>query len=447
MGPGSDRAGDPRAASRKPGPVAAGLVAWHGDLLARLDRLGWLRGLSDRVAAVLVPVRERHQDNLVVELLHGGRWIGHPLHPALSDLPIGLWTGVTVLDVLDRDPAPSRGMDAAGMLSAAGIVAAGATAVTGLADWTVSEDQDRRVGLFHGLINTVALGLQGASLGTRLAGHRSTARALGAASLTITAAAGYLGGHLVFTKGVMVNRVAWNAGPRRWTRALQDADLPDDSPTAVEAEGRQIMLYRQGRQPLRDRQRLRPRRRPAQPRHGHGPDRDVPAARGPLRAHRRLRRPRPGQPAPTGAPYPDPQRLDRGAWQPASTSATRKRKETAMTFVVVANLDDLEVGDTMLVEELREPVCLIRLDDEDVRAIHNTCTHQQQPLHEGSLQDDDTLVCASHASRYDLTTGEAVGVFACGPIPVYACKIEDDAILVDIDQQLNDAPIPRHNPR
>ena len=42
----------------------------------------------------------------------------------------------------------------------------------------------------------------------------------------------------------MVNRVAWATGPRRWTRALQDADLPDDSPTAVEAEGRQIMLYR-----------------------------------------------------------------------------------------------------------------------------------------------------------------------------------------------------------
>ena len=101
-----------------------------------------------------------------------------------------------------------------------------------------------------------------------------------------------------------------------------------------------------------------------------------------------------------------------------------------MAFVIVANLDDLDVGDTMLVDEFREPICLIRLDDDDVRAIHNTCTHQQQPLHEGTLQDDDTLVCAAHASRYDLTTGEAVGVFACGPIPVYACKIEDDAILV-----------------
>jgi nitrite reductase/ring-hydroxylating ferredoxin subunit/uncharacterized membrane protein len=247
---GSDRADDPAAAGQQPGPAngsrsaATALVDWHGDLMAWADRLGWLGTWSDRTAAVLVPIRERHQDNLLLELMHGGRWVGHPIHPALSDLPIGLWTSAMLLDVIDRDQAPRRGIDAAGMLSAAGIVAAGATAVTGITDWTVSEEQDRRVGLLHGILNTVALGLQGASLGTRLTGHRSTARALGAASLTVTAAAGYLGGHLVFTRGVMVNRVAWAVGPRRWTRALQDAELPDDTPTAVEAEDRQVMLYR-----------------------------------------------------------------------------------------------------------------------------------------------------------------------------------------------------------
>src|SRR3984893_15564287 len=250
MRTGSDQADDPPAAGQEAEPATGSpfatirLDAWHSDLVAWLDRPGWLRTLSDRLTAVLGPVRERHQDNLVLELLHGGRWVGHPLHPALSDLTIGLWTGVMVLDAMDRDPAPRRGIDAAGMLSAAGILAAGATALTGLSDWTVSNDQDRRVGLFHGLLNTVALGLQGASLGTRVAGHRGTARALGAASLAVTAAADYLGGHLVFTKGVMGSRVAWASGPRRWTRALQEADLPDDSPTAVEAEGRQVMLYR-----------------------------------------------------------------------------------------------------------------------------------------------------------------------------------------------------------
>ncbi len=227
-----------------PPPGATRLVTWHDDLVVWVDQLGWLRTVNDWLTAALGPFRERHQDNLALELLHGGRWVGHPLHPALSDLPIGLWTGATVLDAADRSPAPQHGLDAAGMLSAAGILAACVTALTGLGDWTVSNEQDRRVGLFHGLLNTAALGLQGASLGARMTGHRGTARALGTASLTVTAAAGYLGGHLVFTKGVMVNRVGWAIGPRRWVRALPEADLPDDSPTAVEAEGRQILLYR-----------------------------------------------------------------------------------------------------------------------------------------------------------------------------------------------------------
>ena len=252
MRTGSGPADDPPAAGQRaepatgPPPAAAWPVTWHSDLVTRLDRLDWLRALSDQLTAVLVPVRERHQDNPALEVLHGGRWVGHPLHPALSDLPIGLWTGVMVLDMVDRAPGPPRGIDAAGMLSAAGLLAAGATALTGISDWTVSDDQDRRIGLLHGLLNTVAVGLQGASLGTRLSGHRSAARALGGASLMVAAAAGYLGGHLVFTKGVMVSRVAWSSGPRRWTRAVQEADLPDDSPAAVEVEGRQVMLYRHG---------------------------------------------------------------------------------------------------------------------------------------------------------------------------------------------------------
>src|SRR5690349_6697361 len=232
MRTGSGQADDPPAVGQQAEPTvssplaATRLVAWHSDVAAWVDRLGWLRALSDRLTAVLGPVRERHQDNLAVELLHGGRWVGHPLHPALSDLPIGLWTGVMVLDAMDRDPAPRRGIDAAGKLSAVGLLAAGATALTGLNDWTVSNEQDRRVGLFHGLLNTAALGLQGASLGTRMAGHRGTARGLAAASLMVTAAAGYLGRHQLLTKRLMVSRVAWAAGPRRWGRAQPDGDRP-----------------------------------------------------------------------------------------------------------------------------------------------------------------------------------------------------------------------------
>jgi nitrite reductase/ring-hydroxylating ferredoxin subunit/uncharacterized membrane protein len=247
MQAGSGQPGDPPAAGPKANPATGApnrLVTWHGDLVAWLDELGWLRSLNDRLTAVLGPFRERHQDRLVLELLHGGRWAGHPLHPALSDLPIGLWTGAVVLDAVDHGAPPRPGMDAAGVLSAAGILAAGAAALTGLSDWTVSNEQDRRVGLFHGLLNTAALGLQCAALASRLAGHRGTARALGAASLTVTVGAGYLGGHLVFAKGVMVSRVAWAPGPRRWIRAIAEADVPDGSPAVAEVEGRPVLLYR-----------------------------------------------------------------------------------------------------------------------------------------------------------------------------------------------------------
>jgi nitrite reductase/ring-hydroxylating ferredoxin subunit/uncharacterized membrane protein len=252
MRTGTGQANEPPAATQQAGPATgslfdpARLVTWHGDVVAWVDQLGWLRSFNDWLIGALAPVRERYQDNLALELMHGGRWVGHPLHPALSDLPVGLWTGATLLDLTDHRPAPRAGVDAAGILSAAGILGSCAAALTGLSDWTVSNEQDRRVGLFHGLLNTVALGLQCASLGTRMAGHRGTARALGAASLTVTGAAAYIGGHLVFTKGVMVNRVGWAAGPRRWVRALPEADVPDGTPVAVEAEGRQIMLYRHG---------------------------------------------------------------------------------------------------------------------------------------------------------------------------------------------------------
>jgi hypothetical protein len=131
---------------------------WHHDVIAQVDGWGWIRTLNDQLTAVLAPWRERYQGNPVLELMHGGRWLGHPLHPALSDLPIGFWAGSMLLDLTSGDPTPDGGLDPAAMFPAAGIAAAVAPAATGVVDWTVSDDQDRRVGLFHGVLNTAALG-------------------------------------------------------------------------------------------------------------------------------------------------------------------------------------------------------------------------------------------------------------------------------------------------
>ena len=85
---------------------------------------------------------------------------------------------------------------------------------------------------------------------------------------------------------------------------------------------------------------------------------------------------------------------------------------------------------------------MVRLSEDEAVACHNTCTHQQQPLNEGYLQDDDTLICPAHNSRFDLHTGEPIGIPAVTAIPIYACKIEDEAIWVDFDQQTERRPDP-----
>jgi nitrite reductase/ring-hydroxylating ferredoxin subunit/uncharacterized membrane protein len=225
------------------------LTTWHEGLFPAVGRWPWLQSLDQRLSAVVLPLYDRHRDDLAVELMHGGRWAGHSVHAALSDLPIGLWSGTLVLDVLGQDVRlDGRRLDPAGTLSAAGLLAALATVATGVADWSVSDGEDRRVGLLHGLLNVTGMTLQGASLMARLVQHRDAARVLSAAGLAVTAAAGYIGGHLVQGRAVMVSRVATNTGPGRWVRAIADPDLPEDTLMGVDVEGRKVLLHRHGQE-------------------------------------------------------------------------------------------------------------------------------------------------------------------------------------------------------
>ncbi len=232
-----------------PGLTSSVLTTWHRDLFAALGRSAWLRRADERAAAIVLPAYDRHRGDLAVELMHGGRWAGHSLHAALSDLPIGFWAGTVLLDVLGQDVRSGPGrLDPAGTLSAAGLLAAVGTVATGVTDWSVSDGEDRRVGLLHGLLNLTAVTLQAASLTARLTGRRGTAKTLAASSAGVTAAAGYLGGHLVQGRAVMVSRVATTSGPTRWVKALEETALPDGTVAGVEVEGRKVLLHRDGEQ-------------------------------------------------------------------------------------------------------------------------------------------------------------------------------------------------------
>jgi 3-phenylpropionate/trans-cinnamate dioxygenase ferredoxin component len=109
----------------------------------------------------------------------------------------------------------------------------------------------------------------------------------------------------------------------------------------------------------------------------------------------------------------------------------------------VASLDDIEPNGTLLVELGGEPICVVRLEGDVVKAVHDTCSHEEYSLAEGWVGGND-IECALHGSMFNLDTGQPDALPAVKPIPVYACKVEGGAVLVDVERQLNDAPVPRY---
>ena len=116
-----------------------------------------------------------------------------------------------------------------------------------------------------------------------------------------------------------------------------------------------------------------------------------------------------------------------------------------MALARVLDLDELPVGHARVVEIGGEPICVVRIDEQTVRAVHDTCSHQQYSLAEGWIDgDDNTIECAKHGSAFDLDSGQPQSLPAVKPIPVYACAVKDGAVWVDEADQRNDAPVPRH---
>ena len=137
--------------------------------------------------------------------LHGV-WLGHPLHPALTDVPIGAWTVGFLLDVVGaKQPA-----DAAMTI---GALAAVPTALAGAADWSdMDPGPARRVGLVHAALNTLGLSCVIASLFARRTDNRGLGVALSSLGLSIASFSAWLGGSLVYAQGIGVTRNAFQPG-------------------------------------------------------------------------------------------------------------------------------------------------------------------------------------------------------------------------------------------
>jgi nitrite reductase/ring-hydroxylating ferredoxin subunit len=172
-----------------------------------------------------------------------GTWLGHALHPVLTDVTIGSFASASLLDLLGGD----RDGSAAERLIAIGLATYGPTALTGVSDWADTEVADarvRRVGLVHAATNATAFGLFASSLRARRAGDRGRGKALGLAGLTALGAAGYLGGHMSFVQGVGPNQTAFGAVPEDWTAIASAGDLDQGKPMMAVAGDTPVLLLR-----------------------------------------------------------------------------------------------------------------------------------------------------------------------------------------------------------
>ncbi len=186
------------------------------------DSLGDLKALDPAASSLRSLVRPLSQPGRLRSLL-SGEWLGHPLHPVLTDVAIGAWTMGGFLDVFGG----RKRRAAADTLIGLGTMAALPTAVTGLSDWGRTGGKAARIGFVHGLGNVLAVTLFGLSWLARRGGHRGTGMALSTLAMGVTTGTAYLGGHLVFRIGIGVGTFG---EPRSPNRAASPVPSPASAP-------------------------------------------------------------------------------------------------------------------------------------------------------------------------------------------------------------------------
>jgi nitrite reductase/ring-hydroxylating ferredoxin subunit/uncharacterized membrane protein len=209
------------------------------ELAERIEGLKQLDGPGEMVKSLVdryVPPKSEVKDLL------SGTWLGHPLHPLLTDVVIGTWTSSFFLDLI-----PGRKTrKASDRLIDIGILAAVPTALSGLSDWADTRNSRRRVGLVHAAGNVTALYLYVNSSWARKRGRRMRGFLLAASGYGVATLAAYLGAHLAYGEGVGVAETSFDEGPTDWQPAIADADLAEDIPTPVTVGTVEVLLVRRG---------------------------------------------------------------------------------------------------------------------------------------------------------------------------------------------------------
>jgi len=209
-----------------------------------IENQEWLDEAANAIQPVIIGAFKAGGEagQKIKNFLHG-TWLGHPLHPALTDVPIGSWTVAAVLDTIELTGNKNykSGADAAITIGIAGALG---SAVSGLTDWTATTKKRRKVGLVHGLLNLTATCLYTTSAILRQrSDSRRAAITFAMIGYGVTTVAAYLGGHLVFDEQTGVNHTATSVEyPTHFIAVLKESELEDNTMKCVNAGQIPVLL-------------------------------------------------------------------------------------------------------------------------------------------------------------------------------------------------------------
>ncbi len=215
-------------------------------ILSLVEKQEWLAPIQEKGQAWVKDAYEAAGESgqAIKNALHGV-WLGHPLHSAITDVPVGSWTAAAVLDCLEASGQEkyAPGADAA---VAVGLVGALGSAVSGITDWSDTQGKAQRVGALHGLLNGGATVLYGTSYILRKSGNRGLGRVFGFAGYAVVLASAYLGGVLSYNQKIGVNHAPDEEEdlPKDFKRVCSESDLSEGQPKKADVDGTPLMLLK-----------------------------------------------------------------------------------------------------------------------------------------------------------------------------------------------------------
>jgi nitrite reductase/ring-hydroxylating ferredoxin subunit/uncharacterized membrane protein len=206
-----------------------------------IDRQPWLEP-AEKALGALAAATVNRVGQPVRNFLHG-IWLGHPLHAAITDVPVGAWSTAAVLDAIELVSGTESYSPGADTAVGIGLIGAMGAAVSGLCDWSKTDRPARRVGVVHALLNVGAATCYATSWLQRRSGNRQGGIASAMTGFLLVLAGTYLGGHLSYAERIGVDH-AQRAAPEGWSPVMAESDLPEAQLRRAQVHGVDILLVK-----------------------------------------------------------------------------------------------------------------------------------------------------------------------------------------------------------